>query len=479
MTDVAGVPPPGTSATSSSGSGKSVIVTEPARDVPVAGSYDVIVCGGGPSGVVAATAAARNGARTLLIERYGFVGGMATSALVTPISEFRVAGRQHIGGIPFELMASAARLGGADVSRESGNFPVNDEILKLAAQRLLLASGVELLYHTWFSDCVVVDGRVTHVIVQNKAGRVAYECSAVVDCTGDADVARAAGLPVTKSAVLQPATLWFQLGGVDTDALAPLFGDAVDGVLPVSQEIRGRLAELHAAGRIPIFGGPWINRFFHDGMVSINLLREPTDAGDPEWFTRTECSLRETLHLVVDVLRESFPEFRDCWLAKSGIQTGVRETYHIVGLYQLTRDDVVHPKPFPDTVAKGAHTIDVHQPDSIDQDDFVTPRQAYNVPFRCLVPRGSVNLVTAGRCLSADGPGFGSVRVMATCMAMGQGAGTAAALAVGQGCRMTRVDHGELRRTLAEQGAIVDIDIDAAARDHGAARSTKERVRHE
>jgi len=431
-------------------------VSEPARELPVAGRYEVIVVGGGPAGVIAAIAAARNGARTLLIERYGFVGGMSTSALVTPISEFRVSGQQHIGGIPLELMQRAAQLGGAEIDRDSGNWPVNDELLKLAMQRMLLEAGVTLLLHTWFSSVVHEGGRVSHVIVQNKAGRVAYGCDMVVDCSGDADVVRAAGLPTTKGDVLQPASLWFQLGGVDTDALEYVFGDAVDGVLPVSESIRSRLAELHQAGEIPIFGGPWINRFFHDGMVSINLLREPTDASDPEWFSRTETSMREKLHHFIDVLRREFPEFRNAWLAKSGIQTGVRETYHIVGLYELTKDDVVNPKAFSDTVAKGAHTIDIHQVDSIEQNEFVLLRRPYNVPFRCLVPRGSINVVTAGRCLDADGPGFGSVRVMATCMAMGQGSGTAAALALHQGIAIPELDGDLLRRTLADQGAIVD-----------------------
>jgi hypothetical protein len=229
-------------------------------------------------------------------------------------------------------------------------------------------------------------------------------------------------------------------------------------MLPVSGEIRGRLLELNEQNEIPIFGGPWINRFFHDGMVSINLLREATDASDPERFTRTECSLRESLHLMIDVLRREFPEFRDCWLAKSGIQTGVRESYHIVGLYQLRHDDILLPKAFPDTIAKGAHVIDIHASDSNEQNGLVVPRQEYNVPLRCLVPVGSVNLVTAGRCLSADGPGFGSVRVMATCMAMGQGAGTAAALAVRHGYSMSAMNFEHLRRTLIEQGAVVDFD---------------------
>jgi hypothetical protein len=450
--------------------GRGVHIIEPAREIPVVGDYDVVVVGGGPAGVIAALAAARNGARTLLIERYGFVGGMAASALVTPISEFRVGGRQHIGGIPLELMRRAAELGGAELDRDSGNWPVDDEIVKLTAQRMLVESGVALLLHSWFADVIAGERGISHVVVQNKAGRVAYGCRVVVDCSGDADVVRAAGLATTKTDVLQPATLWFQLGGVDTDALEPLCADAVDGILPVSEPIRRRLAELHAEGEFPLFGGPWINRFFRRGMVSINVLREPTDASDPETFSRTEVSLREKMHFAIAVLRREFPEFRDAWLAKSGIQTGVRETHHIVGLHELTRDDVLHPRAFPDTVAKGAHTIDIHQSDSIDQNDFVILRRPYNVPLRCLVPVGGVNLVTAGRSLCADGPGFGSVRVMATCMAMGQGAGTAAALALRHAGTLADIDVGELRERLIVQGAIVDFDdVDDTAPPEGRA----------
>ena len=164
------------------------------------------------------------------------------------------------------------------------------------------------------------------------------------------------------------------------------------------------------------------------------------------------------MHALIDTLRREFPEFRNAWLAKSGIQTGVRETYHIVGLYKLSQDDIINPKAFPDTIAKGAHTIDIHHSDSIDQNEFVLLRRPYNVPFRCLVPQGSVNVVTAGRSLSADGPGFGSVRVMATCMAMGQGAGTAASLAVTHGMTMSDVDFDMLRTALIEQDAIIDFD---------------------
>lgn len=425
--------------------------------IPVVGSYDVIVCGGGPAGIIAAVAAARNGAKTLLIERYGFVGGMASSALVTPVSEFRIEGKKIIDGIPFELMKRTEELGGAITNLESGNVFIDDEALKLAAQRMLLESGVTLLYHTFIADCVTEEGRVTHVIVQNKAGRTAYGCKAVVDCTGDADIVRAAGFKTTKKETLQPATLWMQLGGVDTDAIKPLFEDAVHGVMPISEEIRGRLGELNKEGKMPIFGGPWISKQFHDGMVTINLLRTGTDASSPEDFTRAECVLREDLFKVIPILRQEFPAFKNCWLAKAGAQAGVRETFRIEGLYELTTDDVLNPKAFPDTVCKGAHVIDIHKPDSIEQ-VVVVLKKEYNIPYRVLVPKDSVNVITAGRCVCADDAAFGSMRVMACCMAMGQAAGTAAAIAVEKGYAFTEMDTQRLVETLKAQGAVIDFE---------------------
>ena len=416
--------------------------------------YDVIVAGGGPAGICAAVAAARNGAKTLLIERYGFVGGMASSALVTPISIFKKNKKLIIDGIPFELMKRISELNGANVSLDSGHVPVQDEMFKLAAQRLLLESGVTLLYHTYFSDCVMTDGKVSHVIVQNKAGRVAYECKAAIDCTGDADLVRAAGYETTKETRLQPASLWFQLGGVDTDALKDLFADAVDEKMPISAEIRGRLSELNEKGEMPIFGGPWISRHFRDGLVTINLLREGTDASSPEQFTKAECNLRENLFKVINIMRENFPAFKDCWLLKSGTQAGVRETYRIVGMYQMKADDILNPKPFKDTIAKGTHVIDIHKPDSIAQ-DCISLKQEYNIPYGVLVPVNSKNLITAGRTICSDNSAFGSLRVMATCMAMGQAAGTAAAISLQNNCSMCEMDTELLVKKLREQGAIV------------------------
>lgn len=422
--------------------------------ISIKGSYDVIVCGGGPAGIIAAAAAARNGSKTLLIERYGFVGGMAASGLVTPVCDFCKNGKLIIKGIPYELMERASLLDGADISPLSGYFPVNDEIFKLAAQRLLLESGVTLLYHTYFSDCVMEEGRISHIIVQNKSGRGAYAGKVFIDCTGDADIVRAAGYKTFKREQLQPASLWFQLGGVDTNAMKSFFEKEFYDIMPWSEVIREKLSELKEKGEMPLFGGPWISKFFHDGMVTINLLREGTDASSPEQFTLTECNMRENLHRVIQVLRENFTEFKNCWLVKSGIQTGVRETYRIDGMYRITEDDVLNPKPFSDTIAKGAHVIDIHKPDSTEI-ELVIPAQEYNIPYGVLVPKDSMNLITAGRCICSDDSAFGTIRVMATCMATGQAAGTAAAFCIRTDAPLNELDGRSLRGILKEQGVIV------------------------
>ena len=185
------------------------------KSVPVIGQYDVIVCGGGPAGWIAAVAAARNGAKTALIERYGFLGGAATASLVTPISEFNKNGRRIIGGIPWEFVEKMDAEGAADITYRNGNIPYEPEMYKLVAQRMVLEAGVDLFLHSYIIDVHNEGKCVTHIIAVNKSGIQAMEGRIFIDATGDADVAYMAGVPMQKMPIadqLQPASMCLQIG---------------------------------------------------------------------------------------------------------------------------------------------------------------------------------------------------------------------------------------------------------------------------
>lgn len=431
-----------------------------AKSKPTPVKYEVAVCGGGPAGLMAAIASARNGARTILIERYGFLGGMATLSLVSPISVFNKKKKRIIGGIPLEFAKLMESLGGADTTYPSGNIHFDPEIYKLAAQRMVLASGGSLILHSYISGCILdrdTKGRITGVIVENKSGQQRIEARYFLDCTGDADVVNCASLPYqlggSESTELQPMTLWFRLGGVDTDNLENMHMRET-GKRHVNSRIRDALIALGNKAQVPKFGGPWMLTTFRKGEASINMSRYAGDGTDALSLTQAECALREDVFKLVRLLRENFPEFKNSYLLDTGTQVGIRETRRITGLYEMTVDDIMAPKDFPDTVAKGGHPVDIHKAGSREQ-DLRAVSNGYNIPYRSMIPVGSDNLIVAGRPICATREAFASIRVQATCMALGQAGGTAAALCCQKSIRVSELDGGELNGILRKQGAIV------------------------
>ena len=280
------------------------------RSVPVMGSYDVVVCGGGPGGWVAAVAAARAGARTALVERYGFVGGMATAALVVPISVFTYNGQLVCGGIPWEFVQRMVEADGAEVEHPLGNISHDPECYKLIAQRMLLESGVDLHFHAVLTGCVREDSRITHVILDTKSGPRALEAKYVIDSTGDGDLCAMAGVPMQENTMpLQPPSLCFCIGGVDTDALE-LIHHEKQGLNYHNLRVQTKLRELAETEDVPVFGGPWFCSIHRDGRVMVNMTRTPADMLDPAQATRAECRLREDVHAFVALLKKYFPEFK-------------------------------------------------------------------------------------------------------------------------------------------------------------------------
>ena len=433
----------------------SVLIT---KNAPIVGEYDVVVCGGGPAGFIAAIAAARNGARTALVERYGFLGGMATMGYVNPVSVFTYNDSQVVGGIPWEFVQKLENMGGGFIEKPLGNVAFEQEHYKLLAQRMTLEAGVDLYMHSYLSGCVMDGGRISQVIIENKNGTEALSSKVFIDCTGDGDLAALASVEMQpdEGAPLQPLSSYFILGGVDLDT--PMMQEAIRHnkqgenchCLPVREKLLERKEELG----IPEFGGPWFCRTGQDGVVTVNMTRTAGNAIDNRDFVRAECVLREDAFRMAALLKDNFDEFKDSYLIAVSVQGGIRETRRIKGVHTITADEYVTAYHYHDSIARGAHPIDVHVASGPAQNITFLKTPAY-VPYRALIAPTHSNLIVAGRCLSADKKAFASLRVQASCMDMGQAAGTAAAMAAISGLPVQEVNTELLVTKLREQGSII------------------------
>lgn len=428
------------------------------KNVPVAGNYDVVVCGGGPAGFIAAIAAACQGARTALIERYGFLGGMATIGYVNPISVFTYNQSQVVGGVAWEFCERLQEIGGGFIEKPLGNVAFEQEHYKLLAQRMCLEAGVELYMHSYLSGCVMDGDKVSCVVIENKNGAEALAAKVFIDCTGDADLAAMAGVEMQpdEGKPLQPLSSYFILGGVNIDT--PMMQDAVHHnkqgenchCLPVREKLLALKDELG----IPEFGGPWFCLTRQPGVVTVNMTRTAGNAIDNRDFVRAECILREDAFKMARILKENIEEFKDSYLLAVAVQGGIRETRRIKGIHTVTAQEYVNAFRYPDSVSRGAHPIDIHVASGPAQNVTFLQEPAY-VPYRALITPTHSNLIVAGRCLSADKTAFASLRVQASCMDMGQAAGVAAALASAAGVSVQNVDTDQLVETLRAKGSVI------------------------
>lgn len=426
------------------------------KNIPVVGRYDVVVCGGGPAGFIAAIAAARKGASVALVEQYGFLGGMATTSYVAPLSVFTYKGRKVIGGIPWEFIERLEELGGGLIEKPLGNVAFDPELYKLLCQRMVLEAGVKLYLHSYLSGCVCGDGRISQVIIENKSGSQALDADVFIDCTGDADLAYMAGVPMQDKSgrPLQPMSSYFILNGVDTDS--PMVREAMhhnkQGENCYCLPMRKKMLELQEELDIPDFGGPWYCTTLHDGCVAVNVTRVSADACDAEQLSAAECSLREDCFRMAGIFRKLFPEFRNCYVASVAVNGGVRETRNIKGMHVISAQEYLNAFHYEDSISRGAHPIDIHASKGASQSVTFLEEPAY-VPYRALIAEGFPNLLVAGRCLSADRVAFASLRVQASCMGSGQAAGVASALASASGVAVQDVDVPALVAELKNMGA--------------------------
>ncbi|MCL6564099.1 MAG: FAD-dependent oxidoreductase [Firmicutes bacterium] len=439
------------------------VIEEPSRKTPILGEYEVVVLGGGPAGIMAAAAAARRGRSTILIERYGFLGGAGT---VSGLSSFcglhaRIHGehRQVVHGLADELLARIDQLDGLNPPHISFGGRImaqayDTAAYKMAADEMLEEAGVRLLFHAFAVGAVMADDqRIAGVLIESKSGRGAILGQIFIDCSGDGDLAYWAGAPYEKgdprTDMLYPTTM-FRINQVDPKR-AGRAGETVQRLMD----------EAEAAGR---------QRFPRKGIIllpqkhpiewraNLTQIRKPdgsaVDGTSLEDLAWGEVEGRRQVRQVFSFIRANAPGFEESYIVDIAPQIGIRETRRVVGEYQLTEEDVLGCADFPDTIGVNGWPIEAHVTGQVQIRWPYDPegRGFHQIPYRILLPLRIENLLVAGRCASMSHVGQSSARVSGPCFAMGQAAGTAADLSLSVGVTPRRLEVGRLQAALEADG---------------------------
>lgn len=420
------------------------------KEIPSLGHYDVVVLGGGPAGVCAAIEAARGGAKTLIVEAYGMLGGMATSALVGPFmtNYDREGDRPVVGGL-FREIAERLNAKGAGVLPENADSPshytsfieryhrhvtpFDSFTLQIVLDEMTAEAGVEVLLYTKFVDCICENGKISQVVLAALEGLRCISAKQFIDCTGNADVAVCAGVPTWRgdeeSGIPQPGTLFFEVDNV------------------VDEKFTTRPQKPVKAYQTPT---PGVYKVNHHRVFDV-------DANDSRSMTSAHQKARLQVLESYRVLVEETPGFENCRITQVSPVLGIRESRHIKGKYLYTVADASKGTKFEDRIAAYGYGMDVHPRTSTMSGNFkIEVAEVYYLPYRCLLPEGCDNLLVAGRPVSCESQAAGAIRVMPCAMALGQAAGAAAAIAVKAGIAPEQVPAKELQDVLLSHGAILD-----------------------
>lgn len=437
--------------------------------------YDVAVMGGGPAGIVAAIASGRRGAKTILIERYGFLGGMSTAALVYPWMTFHTqTGIQVIRGIAQEIVDRLqARNASPGHLRDTIGFvhsltPFHPEVYKVVVYEMLKEAGVQILLHTWVGEVQTKSNHIEEITLHNKSGVSKLHSKIYVDATGDADVAYHSGAPWeqgNQSGKVQPLTMKFRMGGVSIDKIKRYMQQhpeefyekslileldqiPLTGVMGFYSKWKEASLSIPRDG-VLFFVGP------HEDEVLINVSRVSSlNPAIAEQLTEAECVGRQQVLMLEHFFKQYIPGFEQAKVTEVGAQIGVRESRRIQGHYMLNAEDVLSGRRFDDCIARSGYPIDIHNPEGKGVTaGFIKEGGAYDIPYRSIVPQGVTNLLLAGRCISTTHEAQATTRLTPSCMAIGQAAGTAAAMAAITGVDVANVPIQELQQQLIRDNA--------------------------
>ena len=443
---------------------------EPARELKVRAEVDVLVVGGGPAGMMAAEAAARDkNLKVMLIEQRGYMGGNLTIGL--PILSFLgPKGNQVVKGAAQKFIDRMAAKGASSEHWPCKNhmsFTIIDpDQVKTVAWEIMDDAGVEVLLYVFVADTIVENGKVKGVVIESKAGREVILAKTVIDCTGDGDVAFRAGVECNKgdeNGGMQPPTLMFLMRGVEVQKLRDAICNEPEkydmDVMPTSQfrkekfitvGLRGRILEAQQKGyKVPVSRTILITGLGAD-EIWVNMTRvSGVDSTDPVSYTKGEHDARQQMYEVIAYLRDFVPGFESAWLERSAAFMGIRESRVIVGKYVMTAQDILEQKQFEDVIAVAGYPVDIHHAKGGDC-TMLFCEDAYPIPYGVLVPEKIEGLLVAGRCSAMDHEAMAATRVMSTCMALGEAAGNAARIAIADGVEVSAVDVTKVHGTLDE-----------------------------
>jgi hypothetical protein len=441
-------------------------ITEPAREIPLLMEADIIVVGGGTTGPFAAISAARRGKKVVLIERFGSLGGNLTLGLNTKPSG------ALIGGLPLEIWNLARTVGAAGddymAMTKTGGVkiasPCDPETMKILLTRLCVDAGVQLLFETFVSSPIVEDGVVTGVIVESKSGRQFISAKVIIDCSADADMAAQANVPFimgdgSADVVMQPVSMYYTMNKVDIKRLADWARTCEDipaTAIPDTEEglqyglwltgFTNMLRKFESDTGIKLQRDN-ITLKTADGLMYVNATRVlGINIFNPVEFSAAIVECYRQIEAVSKFLRERVPGFENARIGQIAPVLGVRETRHVKGEYTLTGDDSLGGKRFEDSIAADVSALDIHDPKGGDVD--FRSMQPYEIPYGCLVPLGVEQMLVAGRCISADHTAHARARNMPACMATGQAAGIAAAVAIDEGVSVRTVPVAKVQEIL-------------------------------